>query len=141
MSEHVHGTRGNADVGAGRLLTASGQEIWKYGGPGVDPYQREHDVLFDAIRNNKEHNEAEYGATSTMTSILGRMCTYSGQEITWDQAIGSNLSLMPSEFSFDAKPVSVPGPDGRRRFHLLFMQQGTVPPGDFEEALLADMKP
>jgi uncharacterized protein (DUF885 family) len=34
----------------------------------------------------------------------------------------------------------VPGPDGRRRFHLLFMQQGTIPPGDFEEALLADMK-
>jgi uncharacterized protein (DUF885 family) len=36
---------------------------------------------------------------------------------------------------------SVPGPEGRRRFHLLFMQQGTIPPGDFEEALLADMKP
>jgi uncharacterized protein (DUF885 family) len=36
---------------------------------------------------------------------------------------------------------AAPGPDGRRRFHLLFMQQGTIPPGDFEEALLADMKP
>jgi uncharacterized protein (DUF885 family) len=35
----------------------------------------------------------------------------------------------------------VPGPDGRRRFHLLFMQQGTIPPADFEETLLADMKP
>jgi uncharacterized protein (DUF885 family) len=35
----------------------------------------------------------------------------------------------------------IPGPDGRRRFHLLFMQQGTIPPGDFEETLLADMKP
>ena len=35
---------------------------------------------------------------------------------------------------------AVPGPEGRRRFHLLFMRQGTIPPGDFEDALLADMK-
>jgi uncharacterized protein (DUF885 family) len=33
-----------------------------------------------------------------------------------------------------------PGPQGRKRFHLLFMQQGTVPPGYFEDALLAEMK-
>jgi len=35
---------------------------------------------------------------------------------------------------------ALPGPDGRRRFHLLFMQQGTIPPGDFEDELLAEMK-
>jgi uncharacterized protein (DUF885 family) len=33
-----------------------------------------------------------------------------------------------------------PGPQGRKRFHLLFMQQGTIPPGYFEDALLAEMK-
>ena len=113
VSEHAHGTRGNADIGGGRLFAGTGQDIYRYAGPGVDPYQREHDVLFDAIRNNKDHNEAEYGATSTMTSILGRMCTYSGKEIGWDEAIKSELSLMPQEFSFDAKPQSLPGPDGR----------------------------
>ena len=32
------------------------------------------------------------------------------------------------------------GPEGRKRFHLLFMQQGTIPPGYFEEELLARMK-
>jgi uncharacterized protein (DUF885 family) len=33
-----------------------------------------------------------------------------------------------------------PGPAGRKRFHLLFMQQGTIPPGYFEDALIAEMK-
>lgn len=32
------------------------------------------------------------------------------------------------------------GAEGRRRFHLLFMRQGTIPPGDFEDALLAQMR-
>ncbi len=34
----------------------------------------------------------------------------------------------------------VPGPAGLKKFHLLFMQQGTIPPGYFEEQLLAEMK-
>ena len=33
----------------------------------------------------------------------------------------------------------VPGPAGLKKFHLLFMQQGTIPPGYFEEQLLAEM--
>ena len=34
----------------------------------------------------------------------------------------------------------VPGPAGLKKFHLLFMRQGTIPPGYFEEQLLAEMK-
>ena len=37
--------------------------------------------------------KAEYGAKSTMTAILGRMATYSGTMISWEEAINSNLSL------------------------------------------------
>jgi uncharacterized protein (DUF885 family) len=33
----------------------------------------------------------------------------------------------------------VPAPAGRQRFHVLFMQQGTIPPGYFEDELLAGM--
>ena len=46
-----------------------------------------------------------------MTAILGRMCTYSGKEIKWDDAIHSNISLAPDEFSFDATPKSLPDTD------------------------------
>ncbi len=48
-----------------------------------------------------------------MTAILGRMATYSGKMLKWDEALNSNISLMPKDFSFDATPptpsVAVPG--------------------------------
>jgi hypothetical protein len=47
-----------------------------------------------------------------MTSILGRMATYSGQVIEWDDAINSEVSLMPKEFAWDVKPPIVPDENG-----------------------------
>jgi myo-inositol 2-dehydrogenase/D-chiro-inositol 1-dehydrogenase len=42
----------------------------------------------------------------TMLAILGRMATYPGQRITWDQAINSQHDLMPE--SYDRGPVKLP---------------------------------
>jgi predicted dehydrogenase len=109
VSEHVHGTKGACNVGG---YTITGENAWKYRGGGKDPYQQEHDDLFDAIRHDKPFNEAEYGALSSMTAILGRMCTYSGKEISWEEAMKSELDLMPSEFTWDAKPKVLPDENG-----------------------------
>jgi len=51
--------------------------------------------LFDAIRNDKPYNETERSAYAAMTGILGRMAAESGKEITWDEAINSDLELAP----------------------------------------------
>lgn len=64
----------------------------------------EHDVLFDCVVNNKPINDAEHGAIATMTSIMGRMASYSGQKIKWDEAINSNINLMPDKFDWNAMP-------------------------------------
>ena len=109
VSEHVHGTKGSSNVGG---YTITGANAWKYRGGGKDPYQQEHDDLFDAIRNDKPYNEAEYGALSSLTAILGRMCTNSGKEITWEEALNSKLDLIPSEFTWDAKPKVLPDENG-----------------------------
>ncbi len=109
VSEHVHGTKGSSNVGG---YTITGANAWKYRGGGKDPYQQEHDDLFDAIRNDKPYNEAEYGAFSSLTAILGRMCTNSGKEITWEEALNSKIDLMPSEFTWDAKPKVLPDENG-----------------------------
>ena len=109
VSEHVHGTKGSSNVGN---YTITGANAWKYRGGGKDPYQQEHDDLFDAIRNDKPYNEAEYGALSSLTAILGRMCTNSGKEITWEEALNSKIDLMPSEFTWDAKPKVLPDENG-----------------------------
>jgi len=110
VGELVVGTKGKADVGGGRIEVAG--DVWRYRGPKGNPYQVEHDDLFAAIRNDRPYNEADYGATSTMTAILGRMATYSGRVVTWDEAINSQISLAPDRYDWDGVPSTLPKPDG-----------------------------
>ena len=35
---------------------------------------------------------------------MGRMATYSGQMITWDEAVRSAVSLAPARYALDAVP-------------------------------------
>ncbi len=115
VSEHAHGTRGTADLVNDRNdFVIKGATPWRHPDKdrGIDPYQQEHNDWFDAIRNDKPYNEAESGAHSTMTGIMGRMATYSGKEVTWGKAINSKLELLPKEFSWDALPLVLPDADG-----------------------------
>ena len=61
---------------------------------------------------NVGYNEGEYGAHSTMTSIFGRMATYSGKKLTWDEAFNSTLDLSPAKYDFSADPPVMPNSDG-----------------------------
>ncbi len=72
----------------------------------------EHDVLFDCIVNNKPINDAERGAKSTMTAIMGRMATYSGKRVKWEEALNSNINLMPDAYTWDTLPKTLPDKDG-----------------------------
>ncbi len=95
VSEWVHGSKGWADISGGRIYDADGKEIFKCKeGPGQrGGHQQEHHDLFADLRNGVIPNEAEYGAKSTMTSILGRLATYTGKELMWDDAINSDVKL------------------------------------------------
>lgn len=116
VEEHVHGTKGFASLDATprncKLFDRQQKLIYQFDGSTKTPYQIEHDDLFHAIRNDLPYNEAEFGAKSTMTAILGRMCTYSGQVITWDQAIKSEKSIMPKTIAWDADPPTLPNANG-----------------------------
>lgn len=110
VSEHAIGTKGMVSFsGRSKYKTFDGDE-YSYRGPKDDPYQVEHDDLFNAIRTNTSYSEAEYGAMSTMTAILGRMATYSGKELNMEKALASTISVMPKEFSWDAEMPSNPDP-------------------------------
>jgi predicted dehydrogenase len=106
----IDGLQGSADVGRGRI---EGRNAWQFRGRRVNPYQVEHDVLIEAIRQGKSHNEVEYAARSTMTAILGRMASYSGQELAWDAALQSSVRLAPERYAFDAKPPVAADAAGR----------------------------
>jgi predicted dehydrogenase len=91
VSEHVHGTEGRGDISGAAIFNSSGSRTWAFGEGGGEGHQQEHHDLFSALRRGEIPNEGEFGAMSTMTAILGRMATYSGNEITMKDAIESVL--------------------------------------------------
>lgn len=116
VAEFFQGTKGTVDISGdrGTLKDWSGKVLYDHDGENdPNPYQQEHDELFAAIRNGGHINNTEYGAKSTMTALMGRMATYSGKIITWDEAIKSLRSEMPEEFSWDAAPPVLPNENGR----------------------------
>ncbi|MEY4381818.1 MAG: hypothetical protein RJA92_1198 [Bacteroidota bacterium] len=114
VDELFVGTKGKIHCDAGRITDLHGKTLFQYDkSKERNPYQTEHDELFAAIAKGEyKFADAENGAYSTMTSILGRMATYSGQIIDWDKAINSGLDLHPSVYAFDAAAPVNPGPDG-----------------------------
>ena len=113
FSEHAHGTKGHVSIdGHGTSeLFVTGHEPQRW--PRLhDGHQIEHDHLFAALLAGEPYNEGDYGASSTMTAILGRMATYSGKIVRWDEALASDLDLQPTSYAWDATPPVLPGEDG-----------------------------
>ncbi len=113
VAESVMGTKGRADS-SGTIYDLKGNIIWKHRDRNdPNPYQQEHDELFAAVANGEfKYSDGENGAHATMSAILGRMATYSGQMISWDDALNSDLSLMPTRYAWDANPPIMPDADG-----------------------------
>ncbi len=114
VTEHMHGSKGYSFTEGNRrcYIRAKDGKEFHASGPYKDPYQVEHDDLFAAIREGRPYNEAKRGAEATMMAILGRMCTYSGERIAWDDALNSKISVMPTVFDFHADPPHLPDADG-----------------------------
>jgi predicted dehydrogenase len=123
FGDFIQGAKGCAILGEGqskpRLFKGHKPDaadlLWKYTGPPCDHYQREHDLFFDAIRNDKPYNEAERCARAGFAAILGRMACESGQLITWDEAFACDLELAPglANFTSASNPPVLPDANGK----------------------------
>lgn len=119
----IHGAKGSAVLGEGisqpRIYKTHKQTpenlLWEYKGPPHNAYQHEHDLLFDAIRQDKPYNESQRCAYAALAGILGRMAAECGQELTWEQALNSNLELAPGldQLTWDAEPPVKPNAQGQ----------------------------
>lgn len=116
VGENFQGTKGSIemkDAGTAYIRNLDGTHAFKYRGKNdPNPYQVEHNKLFASIRNGGVIANAEYGAHSTMTAIMGRMATYSGKVITWDEAMKSDLVLVPDNLDWNSKPPVMPDANG-----------------------------
>ncbi len=111
MSRHWDGCEGGVFEEA--IGTKGRKMCDALGQKGIDPYVQEHIDLVKGIRGEGPvwHQGIEV-AESTMTSIMGRMSAYTGKAVKWDDAMSSDLGIVPDPLNFDVKiPVwSVPCP-------------------------------
>tara|TARA_Y100000589_G_scaffold209624_2_gene197718 strand:+ start:33119 stop:34411 length:1293 start_codon:yes stop_codon:yes gene_type:complete len=114
VEEHIHGSKGTMHLYPGRSVIV-GETEWSFAGPTPNPYVEEHRNLAASIRGEGPRlNEGRRVAESTLTAIMGRMSAYTGQDVTWEQAMNSKLDLTPPSYEFgaiDTPPVPRPGTD------------------------------
>jgi predicted dehydrogenase len=114
VDELVLGTKGHAKVLENKI---EGEKSWTYDGLAkgnfAAMYDLEHVALFNSIRDGKPINNGHYMTNSSMLAIMGRMCTYTGQALTWDQCFNSQERLGPTEYAWNdnvpAVTVAIPG--------------------------------
>jgi len=106
FSTFVHGTKcaaqfsGNVHAPTVHIYkdqrTAKNNIAWRPEKEKVSPYQVEWDVLLDAIRQDRPHNEVRRAAFANLASIMGRAAVHSGKIITWDEAMASDFKFCPN---------------------------------------------
>jgi myo-inositol 2-dehydrogenase / D-chiro-inositol 1-dehydrogenase len=110
VNEYVIGTEGRANV---FQHTITGKRPWRHEGPVRDMYQAEHDEMFAALHGGMRVDDGEHMCNSTLMALMGRMAAYTGQRITWEQALASQEALMPERLRWDDAPpasaVAIPG--------------------------------
>ncbi|QDU94428.1 Gfo/Idh/MocA family protein [Lignipirellula cremea] len=117
VTEFAHGTTGTCDISGGKIFNAAGEQTWATEGS-RGGHQQEHHDLFAELRKGNTPNEAEYGALSTMTAIMGRMATYSGKEINWEDALNSQISLATVDALHNLNDVAPVQPDAEGRYPI-----------------------
>jgi predicted dehydrogenase len=113
VDEMLVGTKGVVKCGDA-VISNKGTSLYQFDKKTENnPYQTEHDELFAAIAKGEyKFADADNGANSTMTALLGRMATYSGQVIEFDKALNSGINIMPAKFAWDANPPIMPDANG-----------------------------
>jgi len=111
---YVIGSKGVCDIEGRRIVDRDGKAVWRYDGPDANMYRAEHVALFKSIRDGEARNDGLYMCRSTMLAIMGRMAAYTGQHLTWDQAMGAKETIGPETLAWGDvpdQPVAVPGRD------------------------------
>jgi predicted dehydrogenase len=123
-SDYAHGSKGSAVIMTNlsqplpkiyksqRMVDE--EIVWKYAEPDCNPYHEEWQVLLDAIRQNKPHNEARRAAEANFAALMGRTAVHTGKMVTWDEQMKSDFQFVADidHLSFESPAPIKAGPDG-----------------------------
>jgi myo-inositol 2-dehydrogenase/D-chiro-inositol 1-dehydrogenase len=114
VNEFFNGTEGSTFGGgkmnSAKLASLSVPEFKTH----ENPYVEEHIALLDSIVKGQPINAAQTVAESTMTAIMGRIASYTGQLVRWSDLTTKtdspwyNLALSPSPADFENGKVVAP---------------------------------
>jgi predicted dehydrogenase len=110
VDEFVMGTEGVSNCHS--YIRPKTGKRWRPADVPDDPYEQEHLNLIASIQAGNPINEAQVVAESTLTGIMGREAVYSGQEITWEDALQSTMRLGPDKYELGPYPtpeIAMPG--------------------------------
>jgi predicted dehydrogenase len=103
FATYLHGTKcaaqfsGNIHAPTSQIYKdqhiASDNVAWKPKRETVNPWQAEWNVLLNAIRNDRPHNEARRAALSNLGAIMGRAAVHTGKIVTWEEALASKFQF------------------------------------------------
>ncbi len=117
-SATFYGTKGTAyELGFGptpnHIKDLNGETTWRFRGERPDMYVQEHKEFFASLRSGQPINNGDRMCTSTMVGIMGRMAAYTGQSISYEEALNSQEKLVPDELTWDSPApevkVAMPG--------------------------------
>jgi predicted dehydrogenase len=111
VAEYAHGSKGTCKV-ASHIEPFQGDPI-RIRGAGGGHYQEQKDLI-ENLHKGEYYNEAEYGAMSTFTAILGREACYSGKEIDAAELLKKGRDYAPGidDYTWDTPPPVVQGANG-----------------------------
>ncbi len=111
VAEDLQGTLGACSTSSdAKKYVITGKHPWRLDPAmvGTDPYVQEHTDLIASIRSGQPLNELKTVAESTLTAIMGRMSAYTGQSVTWEQALNSKEALVSPSGQLAWGPMPVP---------------------------------
>lgn len=113
VATYVLGADGSCLIEKPTRHDRRGQVQWKYSGAKNVMHQTEHDEMYAALRAGKVINNGLYMCRSTMLAILGRMATYTGRRVTWQEAWDADYNLGPPNYDWNQEleppAIAVPG--------------------------------
>jgi predicted dehydrogenase len=115
VEDFVYGTKGTAHVLAHDVRGSDGT-TWTYKGDKPSMYDVEHQELFAGLRSGNIINNGIYMSYSTLLAIMGREACYTGQAISWDEALNSQMSLAPEQYHWGEVKVPTVAIPGETRF-------------------------
>ena len=116
-ADYIIGSEGVCTIGKEPVPVITGAKPWRYAGKKNVMHQAEHDEFFASIRAGRPINDGKRMAHTSLMALMGRMAAYTGQEITWEQALNSKEQLVPETLDWNTKIEMTPAPQpGKTKF-------------------------